>query len=157
MFCSSCGQALSKDLSYCNRCGVELKPSQSIMLTQKPAGLAYVLCFSFLLTVGLTLGGFALVIVLATELLSRGFPQDHATALAVLGLLLILISVGILGRQVSRLVSAYLEREVATAKKKEKPSFIAPISQLRSAEDYVPSVTEQTTRSFEPSFLERHR
>lgn len=157
MFCSSCGQALSQDLSYCNRCGAELRPAESIVLTKKPAGLAYVLSFGFLLTVGLTLGGLALVIVLATELLRKGFPPDNITALAILGLLLVLISVGILGRQLSRLVSAYLEREATTGKKKETLGAKSPSPQLRAAEGYIPSVTEQTTRTFEPSFLERNK
>ncbi len=157
MFCSSCGQALSPELSYCNRCGSELKPTGLITQTNKPMGLAYVLSFSFLLTVGLTLGGIALIIVLATELLRQGFPPENATALAIFGLLLILISVRILGRQLSSLVGAYLEKEVTTSKKKEKPIAKPPAAHLRAAEDYVPSVTEQTTRSFEPSFRDQHR
>ncbi len=157
MFCASCGQALLQDLSYCNRCGAELKSNDTLVLHKKPAGLAYVLSFGFLLSVGLTLGGIALVITLATELFRQGFPQQSATALAFFGLLLVLASVGILGRQLSRLVGAYLEREVITEKKKERPSFLPPVSHLRAAEDYIPSVTEQTTRTFEPSFKEKSR
>lgn len=158
MFCASCGQALSPDLSYCKRCGAELRGSETLILQKKPAGLAYVLSFSFLLTVGLTLGGMALVIVLATELLRQGFPPFNATALAVLGFLLILASVGLLGRQLSRLVSAYLEKETVAEKKRDRPSFLPPpISQLRSAEDFISSVTEETTRTFEPSLREHNR
>jgi uncharacterized membrane protein len=157
MFCSSCGQALSQDLSYCNRCGAELKGGETLVLQKKPAGLAFVLSFGFLLTVGLTLGGIALVILLATKLLREGFAQHNATALAVSGLLLVLASVGIVGRQLSRLVSAYLEKEAVIEKKKERPSFLPPVSQLGAAQDYIPSVTEQTTRTFEPSFREKSR
>ncbi len=80
MYCPSCGAALTQGLSYCNRCGADLKPSESLVSNSKPSGLGYVIAFGMIMMTGIALGGLALVLILVSELARRSYPDTTVLA-----------------------------------------------------------------------------
>lgn len=155
MYCPSCGMNVTQGLSYCNRCGADLKPSESLVSTGKPKGLAVIVPLSMAMTVGLALGGIAAVFNLLMELIRSGFPVKDAMTLAVISLLMLFGTVVLLGRQLSKLIGVYLKSGDDTQPKKPKLSGQPP-AQLNAPREPVLSVTEHTTRTLAPSYKERN-
>ncbi|MFN2455718.1 MAG: zinc ribbon domain-containing protein [Pyrinomonadaceae bacterium] len=155
MYCPSCGTPLAEGLSFCNRCGADLKPSESLVSNSKPSGLGYVVAFGMILTTGITLGGLALVLKLVLELVRRNYPDT--TVLAIVSLMIIFGSVALLSRQISRLIGVYLQPNNLAQPKRLKPTTLPAAAQLDVPRESVASVTEHTTRTFEPSYKERSR
>jgi hypothetical protein len=154
MYCSSCGAALTQELSYCNRCGADLKPSESLVSTGKPKGIAYIVPLSMAMTIGVALGGLAVVFSFLMELMKAGFPLNNAMILAVFSLLMLLGTVALLSRHSSRLIGVYLQSGDAIQPKKPKLSGQPP-AQLDASREPVLSVTEHTTRTLEPSYRQQ--
>lgn len=150
MYCPSCGSESALDLNYCNRCGANmvqsLAPAQlvaSIDIT-KPAVVIG------LTTVLLTLGGFGILAIAAynlAQVLQRG---DPIIALLMFGMITIMISDIILLRLLSRIVRTSLEAKPIV--QLPKPVTTEFPRQINPRLEPVPSVTEHTTRTFNPAF-----
>lgn len=156
MFCPSCGTENSIGLPYCNRCGANLnvnlapQPGPVIVNVTKPT-----------LTIGLvmlflTLGGFGGLIRGALRLAPVLQGNDPLIALIFLGMVTILVVDIFLARLLSKLIGASLT--AGTQMQTGQPRTLAanPPAQLYqqpqpSRLQGVPSVTEHTTRFFEPS------
>ena len=64
MYCSSCGAAVPTSLSYCNRCGAELKPQQSGLTKLSASTLESMIWAIAVVTIvglGITIGMMALM------------------------------------------------------------------------------------------------
>lgn len=156
MYCPSCGAALTQGLSYCNRCGGELKPSESLIAPNKPGGLGFVIAFGMALTTGIAIGGMAVVLLFIGEMFRRGIPKDSVELFAILSFLMLFGSVALLGRQMSRLIGVYLQPGNTAPQKQIKavasPSL--PAAQLDAARQPAASVIEHTTRTLNPLYKE---
>lgn len=157
MFCPSCGAEYRLELKYCNRCGANLsadlaetEPAAPPVSILKPA-----IVIGALMTI-LTLFGFFMLIAGAVELSHNArIDPDSVTAIVIVGMLTILTMDIFLVRQLSRIISASLA--AGTQTKVRRPKTIAnpspvPLPQPPTGRlEGVPSVTEGTTRFFEPS------
>jgi len=160
MFCPSCGTEYTNGLRYCNRCGANLsnllaEQTEPVFVTlTKPA-----LIIGLTLTL-LTLGGFVVLITGAVELArNSNMGNDPIIALIMMGMIIILTSDIFLVRQLSRLIGAVLSSNQPQQLKRpisanltsgaSMPEFPRPITaRLEPAA----SVTENTTRFFEPAY-----
>jgi hypothetical protein len=155
MYCPSCGTEYTIELKYCNRCGANLstevaaQPEPVVMNLTKPT-----LIIGAVMTL-LTLGGFGIVISGAVEL-SRNLQLggDPVVATIVMGMLTILTADIFLVRQLSKIINAALSSKTQIQPKRRKalanPSM-GPLPQPSTSRlQGAPSVTEGTTRFFEP-------
>ena len=152
MYCSSCGVAVAQGLSYCNYCGAKLsgaKGDNVITSTEvKPELLVSAMVGVFVL-------GLAAIIVLMGVM--KAVLDLNVGLILAFTLLSFLIMLGIEGVIIRLLFS----RKRGTA----EASDTAPLegqatkeldaSQARVLPEPVPSVTEHTTRAFEPIYSER--
>jgi hypothetical protein len=152
MYCSSCGVAVAQGLSYCNYCGAKLSGAKGEAAAKssgvKPELLvsAMVAFFIFgLLAIGVLISamkrvvGFDLSIIFAVTVFSFGLM------LALEGLLIWLLLSG--KRSAKEAGDAGQLKEQTTQELGE--------AQPRSLPEPAPSVTEHTTRAFEPLYSER--
>lgn len=160
MYCSSCGAEVAQGISFCNRCGADLKPTETLISINKPKALPHLIVLSMILLTGLTIGGLATVLGILFQFFRNGFPIAALMILGSLSLIVILGSVIALSRQVSRLVNSYLDTGKSFKEiKKEKTSKILSPKNLAEI-DAVPiqpimSVTEHTTRTLDQAYREK--
>ena len=152
MYCSSCGAAVPQNLSYCNRCGAKVSGAKVDGITKPaelfPESLVWAIVSVFIVGLGAIIGlmavmkevvGFDLSIILAVTVLS------FVLMLAVEGVLIWLLLNGKRGAN-----------EVGdTERLKEQVPEELGAAQARVLPEPVPSVTEHTTRAFEPIYSER--
>jgi hypothetical protein len=155
MYCPSCGTEYTIELKYCNRCGanmsaaLEEQPQTAPVNVTKPA-----LIIGAIMTI-LTIMGFGMVLTGAIELgRNARVDPDSVTAIVVVGMLTILTMDIFLVRLLSRIISASLSSSAPVRPKRTNvlanPSAV-PLPQPSTTRlQGVPSVTEGTTRFFEP-------
>jgi hypothetical protein len=154
MFCPSCGTEYTIELKYCNRCGANLTTSVApqsfqpvIVNVTKPTLIIGVL----LLLV--TLGGFGGLVGGAISLAKILHGNDSFMAIIMFGMLTILIVDIFLVRLLSKLINSALssgaQPQIGTTMQTAMPAqFQNPTTTARL--QGMPSVTENTTRFFEP-------
>ena len=162
MYCPSCGTEILQEMSYCNRCGASLKavvsqaedaPVSRVSATGAAWAISAAVAF-------ITLGGFALIFAMVMALVTRGIPfTDGPTAMIVFALLVILVVDWLLIRQLPRLLGLFQfksekEQPKKTERKKQELSG-RPRPQIAAPFEPVSSVTDHTTRTFEPVYRER--
>jgi Na+-transporting methylmalonyl-CoA/oxaloacetate decarboxylase gamma subunit len=157
MYCPSCGSELTSELSYCNRCGANLKPlsNQSGEARSKLVGATWAISLAVMLV---TLGGFGMMFALVMTLISTGVNlSGGGMALIVFCLLIILAVVSLLVRQLSRVIDlAQLSAGATQSKQPPQPTLSEkPVPQISAPREPVTSVTEHTTRMFEPILKDR--
>ena len=156
MYCPSCGTEYTIELKYCNRCGANLDTGLSTQAQIVPVSLTKPTLVLGAVITFLTLGGFGMLMTAAIEL-SRGarLEPDAIATIVIFGMLTILITDIFLVRLLSRIINASLSSGSFTQPRRPKkiatPSVVQlpqpPTARLQG----VPSVTEGTTRFFEPS------
>ena len=143
MFCSNCGTENAQGLNYCTRCGANLNPlpSQSIPVW---------LTITFLLLIGcISITGLTLPLIALTELGRRGFPPDMLKDLAI-GAFVSTIAID------AMLIWLFLHLIKIPKAAKQKPVTQKYVTsdqvqnQIPASPDSIPSITEHTTRNFEP-------
>ncbi len=165
MYCAACGAEVSEGMSYCNRCGAKLKPvseevavvSSSSPPVRVSAGAAWAMAAAVAF---ITLGGFALIFSLVMVFVSRGLSiEEGRLAVIIISLLVILLVDWQLLRQFTRLTSGKAQAPddapVKPEKRKLSGKHSAVPPQLAAPREPVGSVTENTTRTFEPVYRER--
>jgi nitrate reductase gamma subunit len=154
MFCPSCGAELMQEMSYCNRCGANLKPlsNQTAISPTRPVGATWAISFA---VVAVTLGGFAMLFGVIMTLIRRGFNiSEGGLALIFVALMVILTVDCLLIRQLTRVLSK--PQTSGDAEKAEKRSLVEkPAPQIAASREPASSVTDHTTRTFEPVYRER--
>src|SRR5258708_34005976 len=154
MYCPSCGAEYTIELKYCNRCGANLDTGISTQSQIAPVSITKPAIVLGAMLVLLTLGGFGMLMSAAIDL-SRSARLDPGaiTGMVVTGLLTILTTDIFLVRLLTKIINASLSSGAPTSQRRSKAlansSVIQPPSTSRLGG--VPSVTEGTTRFFEPS------
>ncbi len=151
MFCPSCGTE-STGLNFCNRCGANLAaPVASVELA--PINLTKPILIIGAVIALLTLGGFGIIISGTIEMVQNG-AGGVSPAIPIFGMPTLLTIDILLIRQLSKLISAALspERRQPAASLPQAypdPRLARPgTARLEPA----PSVTENTTRFFDPVY-----
>ena len=158
MYCSSCGTESVQGLNYCNRCGATLG-TQALATAPSFSMTKPTLILGGLVAL-ITLGGFAALVAGASELARKGFPHDQAMMLIFFGMITIVIVDVLLLWQMSRIITASLQAgartpvpqrmEIAEPKQTQRKLTAPPL-------EPVSSVTENTTRTFDPVYRETSR
>ena len=156
MNCPTCGTRLAQALSYCNRCGANLSPVKD-RGELKPPGktvdtLIWAIVATTLIVLGMSLG--ALVLIKDGKI-----PEGLGSAFVLLCFLTLPLIEGLLVWQLLRLNKR--AKEASGIARGEAPKMdelgAAPARALSEPADPAPSVTENTTRAFEPSYREGQR
>jgi len=154
MYCSTCATPLTPGLSYCNRCGANLKERED---STAPVGAvsAYLSAITAIAIagLGLMLGG-AIALKNGAE-----FHDEVIGVFMFMSFVIIAIVELSLCRQLSRVSGSKEKRvQIPAQTPTDFPSTAAPRElQPRSLSDQVPSVTENTTRTLDYSTNEPRR
>jgi len=156
MYCASCGSELTSELSYCNRCGVNLKP----LLNQSgpPVRITGATWAISMAVVFVTLGGFSMIGRLVLALINNGINVSGGGMILIMFCLLIILAIAtLLVRQLSRVLDvAQLSGGATQSKLPHQPALSErPVQQIGAPREPVSSVTEHTTRIFEPVHKDR--
>ena len=154
MYCPSCGAELTQELSYCNRCGANLKPisNQSGLPPTRLVGAAWAISIALALV---TLGGFGMIFSLVMALVTRGINLSPSGMFWIAFSLLVILAIDwLLVRQLSRVLDMSKLSGEAIEPKKPKLSE-KPLEQISAPREPASSVTDHTTRTFEPIYRER--
>jgi len=141
MYCASCGTQLVQGLSYCNRCGFNLKERTDVNTSPVNAFLTAITLLG-VIGLGIMIGG---PLVLYKE---AHLSQELVGVFMLFTFLIVSLTEFMLVRNLSRLLSAPKENQ-------NRPSLHPPLHQdLRLPQttnlgEPVPSVTENTTRTLE--------
>lgn len=153
MYCSSCGVSVAQGLSYCNYCGAKLNGEKADSLVKTTELRAESLIISAM--AGLFVAGLLAISVLMGVMKAvLNLEAGHILAFTLLSFLIMLLIEGVLIRQLLRRHKG-LERisDAAPPKGQETKELNGPQAQALS--EHMPSVTEQTTRAFEPVYGKR--
>ncbi len=141
MFCIACGTPLAVGLSYCNRCGTNLKERNDSKTAPIAAFLTAITLIG-IIGLGIMLGG-------ALTLKTEANVHDDIVGFFMLFTFIIVITTEVLlVRQLSRLTSAKERKAVAPPMQFVAQPQLHP-AQPRSLAEPVPSVTENTTRTLD--------
>ena len=138
MFCSSCGAQTREGLRYCNRCGANLIEAKAA-----PPGL-----FKFTAVLSATIAvvaiaGFTVIFFFGIEVMSRGSVSGEIFVFLIVLTLVVLAILALLIRQLSRLLTVYLETGGASGETKTKASL--PQEQVKP----LPAAAEEDSISTE--------
>ena len=152
MYWSSCGVSVAQGLSYCNYCGAKLSGANGDNVI-KPSGVKPELLVSAM--VGLfILGLTAIAVLIGTLKAVAGFDLPFLLAATIFSFLLMVVVEGVL---IWLLLSG--RRRALGARDIERPEEQKAVeigeAQARVLPEPVPSVTEHTTRAFEPIHSQR--
>lgn len=144
MFCSNCGINNKQGLNYCTQCGANLNPIQS-------PSLPVWLTVAFLVLIGIvSLAGLGLPIVALTELSKHGFPPDMLKDIAA-GSLAVTVAIDAM---IIWLFLHLIKIPKPAKQKNQKQNRYVTSDQIQqqisAPPDSIQSVTEHTTRTFEP-------
>lgn len=138
MYCANCGSQISAELSYCNRCGFNLREESKTNTRIATA------CLSAIMIIAVF--GLAVMFGGALALKKTGFNQDFIGFFLFLSFLLVSSTEFLLFRNLSKL---------AGLKQKQRPALPPPaphdlrLPQGAPLGEPVGSVTENTTRTLE--------
>ena len=150
MYCSSCGVAVTQGLSYCNYCGAKLGSAKgdSVIKSPKPETLVASMVFVFVFGLG--------AITVLIGVMKAVLHLDVGLILA-FTLLSFLIMVSLEGVFIRLLFRRHRGAEEAgdTVLLKEQVTKGLDAAAARGLPESRPSVTEHTTRAFDPIYTER--
>lgn len=159
MFCPSCGAEYTIELKYCNRCGANLNTDLATQPQLVPISLTKPALILGSIVMLITLGGFGMLMGGAIELsrTARLDPESIA-AIIVVGMLTLLTMDIFLIRLLTKIINASLSSSMLKQPRPLSAPAHPPLMQLPQAAtsrlQEVPSVTEGTTRFFEPAYRE---
>ena len=152
MYCSTCGVAVAQGLSFCNYCGAKLGGAQGADVG-RPSEIKPELLVSAM--VGLFILGLVAIAVLVGVMKAvAGFDLPFLLAATMFSFLLMLVVEGVL---IGLLLKGRKTAKGAddAGRPKEQTTRELGDAQARALPEPVPSVTEHTTRTFEPVYSER--
>jgi uncharacterized membrane protein len=151
MYCSSCGVAVAQGLSYCNFCGAKLNGEKGDSLIKssevKPESLIWAM-------VAVLVFGFVAIVFLMMAMKMVGLNVGQILAFTILSFLIILLVEGVFIWKLLRRKRG-AEETGDTALSKEQATKELDATQARGLPEAMPSVTEHTTRAFDPVYNER--
>lgn len=151
MYCSTCGASVVQGLSYCNYCGAKLSGEKGDSLVKssevKPETLVWGM-------VAVLVFGFVAITFLMMAMKMVGLEVGQILAFTLLSFLIMLLVEGVfIWQLLSRKRGAVKTGDTAGSKEPLTKELEAP--QARVLPAAMQSVTEHTTRSFEPIYRER--
>ena len=152
MYCSSCGVALARDLSYCNHCGAQLGGARSEVPAELfPDSLIWAIVSVFVVGVGCIIG---LTAVMKNYGLNDAVTMGFAATIFTLMLAIEGVFIALL---LSRKKSAKRERdaEALDGRRQQQTTNELEAAQPKALPEHMASVTEHTTRAFEPVYRDR--
>ena len=153
MYCSSCGVAVVQGLSYCNYCGAKLNSEKGDSLIKSSELRAESLIISAM--VGLfVLGLLAITVLMGVMKAVLNLNVGQIFAFTLLSFLIMLLIEGVL---IWRLLRRHrgAEERGDTALSKEHATKELDAAQARALPEAMQSVTEHTTRAFDPIYSQR--
>src|SRR5262245_25532810 len=151
MYCSSCGVAIAQGLSYCNYCGTKLSSEKGDSVIKssevKPESLVWGM-------VAVLVFGFVGIVFLMMAMKTVGLDVGQILAFTTLSFLIMLLVEGVFIWQFLRRKGGS-EETGETALSKWQARKGPDAAQARALPEAMPSVTEHTTRAFEPIYSER--
>ncbi len=152
MYCSSCGGAVARGLSYCNHCGAKLSGAQGGGVSESPEVKPELLVSAMAGVFILGLVAIAILIGVLKEV--AGFDLPFLLAAMMLSFLMMLLVQGVFIRLLFRRKRVAAEAGGAVLSKGQATKEL-DAARARGLAEPVPSVTEETTRVLEPIYNER--
>jgi uncharacterized protein (DUF983 family) len=143
MYCSSCGASVEQGLIYCKRCGAKLGGTKGDSASN-PDSLVWAMVSVFIAGLGVIIG---LMSVMKKEMY---FNDGVIILFTLISFLMMFTIEGVLISQLLRRNSRVKEVRDTSPMKGE-----AGATQARALAEPAASVTEHTTRTFEPIYSER--
>jgi hypothetical protein len=159
MYCPNCGIEATPGLNYCKRCGGSLTQSQLSVAPEMPRAVSPAGTWAIgMTTLFLVVGGLAVLLGTLIALTNSGLPPRSVVTLAMFGFLTIVASVALLMRFWMRLLTLS-PRRTGCYGQMETVAVVNELSHARPVlfPSHVASVTENTTRTFEPVYREPQR
>lgn len=151
MYCPSCGSEVTKELNYCNRCGANLNiPSNLPEQFVRPVSLTAP-TIAVALMVVISLG---IIFASVNDLARKEVNWAGLTWMVIGGLAMIAGVVSMILRQWSHLAGVTKQPEGSATRKKPFEKEPAPMALPPLRSEPIPSVTEHTTRAFDPLYRE---
>ena len=143
MYCSSCGAAVAQGLSYCNHGGAKFTRESSTTQSSevKPEALVWGM-------VAVLVFGFAGIVFLLMAMKMVGLNVGQILAFMMLSFLMMLLVEGVF-------IWKFLHRKRGAEEIENTSTKELYGAQARALPEPMPSVTEHTTRAFEPIYSER--
>lgn len=149
MYCPSCGTEVPSALNYCNRCGANLnQPANQAEEVVRPVNLTGpTIAIGLMVVIAL-----AIIFVGATELLTQGIDPTALTWMVIVSLAMVMGVSALFIRQWTTLagVAKLKERPAPRKKPIETEQTAAPAQLPPMRSEPVSSVTDHTTRTFDP-------
>ena len=153
MYCSSCGVAVTPGLRYCNHCGEKLSGAKSDSIIKspevRPETLVGAMVFAFVFGLG------AITVLMGVMKAVLHFELGVILAFTLLSFLILLSLEGVFIRMLLRRKRGAEEAGDAVLLKGQAPRAELDAAQARVLPEPMPSVTEHTTRAFDPIYPER--
>jgi hypothetical protein len=140
--------AVAQGLSYCNHCGAKLNRAESLVKSPevKPELLVSSMVATFIF------GLAAITILMGVMKTVLGLPVERVLAFSLIPFVLMLIIEGVLMRLLFR---RNQRAEVSAPLSKDQTTNELETAQMRVLPEGEPSVTEHTTRAFDPIYTKR--
>jgi predicted amidophosphoribosyltransferase len=154
MYCSTCGVAVTPGLSFCNYCGEKLSGAKSDRIIKspevRPETLVGAMVFAFVFGLG--------AITLLIGMMKAVLRLEVGVILA-FALLSFLILISLEGVFIRLLLGRKRGAEEAgdTARLQGQATRALDAAQARVLPEPMPSVTEHTTRAFDPIYIEQNK
>ena len=152
MYCSSCGVAVAQGLTYCNYCGAKVGRAKGDSVNEssavKPEMLVAAMVFVFVF------GLAAITVLMGVMKAVLNLNPGQILAFTLLSFLIMLLIEGVCIRLLWRRKRG-TEEAGDTVLLKGQATKELDAAQARVLPEPVPSVTEHTTRAFEPVYKER--
>jgi uncharacterized paraquat-inducible protein A len=155
MYCSSCGEGLAQTLSYCNHCGAKLSAAKSESIVKSselfPDSLIWAIVSVFIIGIG------SIIALMAVMKRLLDASSKLIFACAMMTFVLTFLVEGVFIRLLLCRMRDAKKRagEIEQVRGKETKELEMTQVRARALPEPVPSVTEQTTRAFEPIYSER--
>ena len=153
MYCSACGASVAQSLSYCNYCGAKLNSEKSDSLIRTTELRAESFIMSAMAGLFVT-GLLAISVLMIVMKLVLDLNGGQILALTLLSFLIMMLIEGVFIWQLfHRKRSTETTSDAALPQGQTTRELDA--AQARALPEPVPSVSEGTTRTFEPLYSER--
>ena len=148
--CQTCDELLAEGAVFCKHCGTAARG----LTAKHPEKLAEVVFALTVMTSVVGIGGLIFVYMLAHNFLTKGVETPALIAVLIVALAAAFGLTALLASQLSRALNAYL-RPFNGPEAAPAPPDTRPTAQLEAPREPASSVTEHTTRTFDPVYVEK--
>ena len=153
MYCSSCGVAVAQGLSYCNHCGAKLNRAQDgegfNSSELRPGYLVFAMMALFVF------GLIAITMLIGVMKTVLAFNEGAILAFTLLSFLMLVLIESVFIRLLFRAARRAEETRATAGMMKGQGTNELETAQARALPEPLPSVTEHTTRAFDPIYTDR--